>query len=118
MESKRLRLFALYLINALGIIIYLFNLVLTPLELTFGTFASGIYWFVILLIPAVIPVFFKNKICRYITFILGVLITLINLVIGLGYILDDQFKFGMILVLYWGVFGILASVISLKWIKQ
>ncbi len=118
MKNKRLRLFALYLINALGIIIYLFNLVLTPLELTFGSFTSGIYWFVILLIPAVIPVFLKNKICRYITFIFGVLITLMNFFIGLGYILDDQFKFGMILILYWGTFGILASIISLKWIKQ
>lgn len=118
MENKKLQLFALYLINALGIIIYLFNLVITPFELTFGTFIFGVYWFVILLIPAVIPIFFKNKVWRYITFILGILITLINLFVGLGYILDDQFKFGMILVLYWGVFGVLASIISLKWIKQ
>lgn len=57
MNNIRLRLFALYLINALGIIIYLFNLAITPFELTFGTFTLGIYWFVILLIPSVIPVF-------------------------------------------------------------
>lgn len=43
---------------------------------------------------------------------------LINSFVGIGYILDHQFKFGMILVLYWGVFGVLALVNSLKWIKQ
>ncbi|MDM8162243.1 hypothetical protein QUH73_20690 [Labilibaculum sp. K2S] len=118
MNKIRLRLFALFLINALGIIIYLFNLVITPFELTFGTFTSGIYWFVILLIPSIIPVLFQNKIWRYTTFIFGVLITLINLFIGVGYVLDDQFKIGMILMLYWGIFGILGSIISLKWIKQ
>ena len=118
MENKRIQLFALFLINALGIIIYLFNLVVTPFEFTFGTFLSGIYWFLILLIPAIIPIIFKSKIWRYITFILGILITAVNLVIGLGYLMDNQLKFGLTITLYWGIFGVMASIFSIKWIKQ
>jgi hypothetical protein len=118
MKDKRIQLFALFLINALGIIIYLFNLVVTPYEFTFGTFISGTYWFIILLIPAIIPIIFNNKIWRYITFILGILITIINLFVGLGYILGNQIQLGLIFILYWGVLGITAVVFSYKWIKQ
>ena len=118
MENRRIQLFALYLINSLGIIIYLFNLIVSPFEFTFGAFLLGIYWFIILLIPAIIPVIFNSKILRYITFILGVLVTIVNLFVGIGYIMDNQLIFGLIIMFYWGTLGVTASIFSLKWIRQ
>jgi len=118
MENKNQKLFALFLINSLGIIFYLFDSVISPYELTYGIFLTGIYWFLFMLIPAIIPIFTNKKLWKYITFIIGLLITLINMVIGIGYMIDNQIKFGLLLLLYWGIFGITASVNSFKWIKQ
>ena len=118
MESKNQKLFALFLMNSLGIIFYLFESVISPYELTYGIFLTGIYWFLFMLIPAMIPIFTNRKFWKYSTFIIGVIVTLINSAIGIGYMVDNQLKFGLLLLLYWGILGITASVNTFKWIKQ
>ncbi len=118
MMDIKFKVSILNIINALGILIYLFNLVITPFEFTFGTFSFGIFWFILLLLPAIVPILFNSKAWKYFAFILGIICTLFNLVIGLGYILDNQMQIGLMLIFYWSIFGVLAIVFCFKWIKQ
>ena len=114
MENKKNKLFALYLLNALGMIFYFFSLEVS-FQLTHGTFLMGLYWFILLFFPAIITVLFNSKIWRYIAFILGLLTTIINIIVSIGYLMDNEFIFGLILILYWGILGITASIFSYKW---
>jgi hypothetical protein len=61
MKLERIQISALYLFNALGIIFYLFSLLLQPYELSYGLLSSSFAWFCFALIPAILPLFYDMK---------------------------------------------------------
>jgi hypothetical protein len=114
MENKKFKLFALYLLNAVGTFIYLFMLVVS-FQFTYSTLLSGICWFVLLLIPAIITILFKNKTWNYVAFIISILTTLVNLFICIVFLMDSPLIINFILLLYWGIIGISSLIFSFKW---
>ena len=113
----KVRISFLFILNSFSVIFYLIHSGMPPLELTNQTLITGIFWNSILLIPVLIPLFFDNIVIRWIVFLFGILITLSNCVLAVGYLLDAQLNFG-ILVLVWSFNGIIATVLSYKWIKM
>ena len=118
MEKINNKLFALYFINAIGIIFYLFESLIPPFELTYNMLLTGIFWYILMIIPAIIPILANKRFWRYCTLIIGGVTTLINIIISIIYLADDQFIFGLLLLFYWGGLGITAVVNTFKWIKQ
>jgi hypothetical protein len=114
MENKKFKLFALYLLNAVGTFIYLFTLVVS-FQFTYSTLLSGICWFILLLIPAIITILFNNKIWNYVAFIMGILTTFVNLFICVVFLINSPLMINLILLFYWGIIGISTLIFSFKW---
>ena len=115
MKLERIQLFALYLLNALGTIFYLFSLSLQPYELSYGLLSSSFAWFCFALVPAILPLFYDTKSVKVVAITIGFIILLIQMAICYSYLLNNQIFFGVMFLMYWGTFILLALFKTFKW---
>lgn len=115
MKLERTQIFALYFLNSLGILFYLYSLLISPVELSYGILSWTFLWFCFNLIPVLLPLLFETKYVRIVTIIIGSIIFLIQLAISYSYFYNNQILLGGTFLLYWGGTILSALYKTFKW---
>jgi len=117
---QRIRVSIIFLISSIGFIFYNYLVELHPMT-TIGILQTLYIWTLISLIPAILPLISNTILIRRIVLILGIIIKLIESTISVIYLFDSANEFykmfGVIMILFFGVLGLLGIVYSFKWLK-
>lgn len=117
---QRIRVSIIFLISSIGFIFYNYLVELHPMT-TVGILQTLYIWTLISLLPAILPLISSSKLTRMVTFVLGIVIKLIETAISVIYLLDSENEFytlfGLTMVLFFGVLGLIGIIYSFKWLK-
>lgn len=117
---QRIRVSIIFLISSIGFIFYNYLVELHPMT-TVGILQTLYIWTLISLLPAILPLISSSKLTRMLTFVLGIVIKLIETAISVIYLLDSENEFytlfGLTMVLFFGVLGLIGIIYSFKWLK-
>ena len=118
---QRIRISIIFLISSIGFIFYNYLVELHPMT-TVGILQTLYIWTLISLIPAILPLLSDTVLIKRSTFVLGIIIKLIESFISVIYLFDSANEFyklfGLTMILFFGVLGLIGIIYSFKWLKM